>query len=47
MCEVLYVVDRSFREDAVPEIENVPGASVSALQDIFRARSQFIPLRKQ
>ena len=45
--EVLHIVDRSFGQNAVAEIEDVAGASGGALQNIFRARFQFFPVGEQ
>jgi hypothetical protein len=35
--QVLHAVDRRFRQDAVPKIEDVAGASGGATKNVFRA----------
>ena len=45
--QILHIVDRRFRQDAVAEIEDVAGASSGAAQNVFRARLQFLPVGEQ
>ena len=45
--QIFYVVDWSFRQDAVAEIKDVAGTSGGELQNVFGTGFQFFPIGKQ
>src|SRR5882757_7702901 len=47
VAESFYILYRSFRKYAVSEIEDVTGAAAGLAQDVFRARLNMFPIRKQ